>query len=138
MSRFTQNREVYVRLLDSTGSDITSTGGAINTVGSSVLSSISIFGTHANVWDNESVGMFGNSASFDCSGVKDMCVFGQSGADGNMTVQVSQNGTDYYSTGDAVLIMTGTAFYLNYTLPSRYCRFTLDTAMTITATLAGK
>lgn len=93
-------------------------------------------GTHANLWNNAATGANGNSSVVDCQYTAFITIFGTSSANTSMSVQVSQDNTNFYTIST---FTTGTGdFGTNLTIGARYIRLQSASNRTVTATLAGK
>lgn len=96
-----------------------------------------IKGTHANAWNAAAVAISGTSSSLDTA----VCDSGNSSAFGNtsgaatLTVQFSQDNTNWYSSATNTGSVTGN-FGVTFSHGARYIRLISNAAVTITATLA--
>lgn len=95
-------------------------------------------GSHGNAWSAATVGVAGTSTALDTN----RCQSGYSSAFGNtstsstLTVQYSQDNTNFYSSASTVAANGN--FALAFTHGARYVRLLSSAAATITATLACK
>lgn len=93
-------------------------------------------GGHGNAWSTGKTGAGGFSAAIRTSGPF-VSVFGNS-SDGEttLTVQVSQNGTDFYSTSDTITANGDFAKHL--TIGAAWVRLKSSADKTVVATIASK
>jgi hypothetical protein len=98
-----------------------------------------VVGTHANAWNAVSTGTNGNSTAIDCQYTPYVSVFGTVNGTTTISIQVSQNNTNFY-TVDSITISSlgGGDFGGNYMIGARYVRLQSGTSRTATATIAGK
>lgn len=94
-------------------------------------------GTHANAWSAAAVAAGGISASLDTQSTSTVSAFGNVNAATTITLQVSQNNTNWYDTGHSQVLAGSGDFALTVTIGARYVRLKSSAAVTITATLAG-
>jgi hypothetical protein len=94
-------------------------------------------GEHANAWSAAVVGVSGTSAALDCAGQPFASAFGNTSAAATLTVQMSDNGTNWYSSSVNTGAVTGD-FGINFTVGARRLRLISNAAATITATLQCK
>lgn len=99
---------------------------------------VNVVGAHANAWSAAAVGAGGNSASIDCQYTPHISAFGTSNGNTTISLQVSQDDTNFYTAATATVGGGGGDFALNLTIGARYIRLQSSQARTITATIAGK
>jgi hypothetical protein len=104
-------------------------------ISGSVTTTPSTVGTHGNAWNAAAVSANGTSASVDAQNTAFISIFGNTSGSTKITMQVSQNDTDFY---DAVTLNTNGNFYMSETVGARYIRLKSSEAVTITATITGK
>jgi hypothetical protein len=92
-------------------------------------------GTHANAWSAAAVLANGVSASIDTQNCPFISVFGNTDGATTITVQMSQDNTNFY---DAESTVANGDFSISNTYGARYIRLKSSQARTITATIAGK
>ena len=97
-----------------------------------------VVGVQANAWSAASVSADGNSSAVDCQYVKQISVFGQADGPSTLTVQVSQNNSNWYGTTHSIYAAASVDFYADVEVGARYVRLLSSAAATITATIAGK
>lgn len=97
-----------------------------------------VAGTEANAWSAESTGAGGFSDSVDCRYEKNISAFGNVDGATTLTLQVSQNNTDFYDTD--VDVTTGGAddFHLFLETGARYVRLKSSADVTATASIVAK
>ena len=97
-------------------------------------------GTQNNVWNNATVVLDEVSSAIDCQYVKHVDIFGiNTTGVGNLTVQMSQDGTTYYDTGTWVFTSDATDFHGSLSVGARYIRLKASIAQTgLYCTVAGK
>lgn len=96
-------------------------------------------GSHANLWNAAAVGAGGNSAVFDSRGYPNCTLFGNSSVASNtITLQVSADGTNFYSGEVSTLAGAGGDFGTFIVIGARYVRLQAAMAATITATAQCK
>lgn len=97
-------------------------------------------GTQGNTFSSDSPTIDGTSTAVDCQYAKRLSVFGQeSSASPTITVQVSQDSTNWYDTYHSLSTTGGTDFYAEFEVGARYVRLKVSESCTsITATIAGK
>lgn len=78
----------------------------------------------------------GVSNAIDCIISSRISVFGNTSGASTITVQVSQDGTNFYSITPT--IAANGNFHAFYETGARYVRLSSSAAVTITATIAGK
>lgn len=94
-------------------------------------------GVHANAWDNVAVGAGGTSTAIDCQYQGIISAFGHVSGATTITLQYSQDNSNFYDAGSSVTI--GAAdFFIDVRTGARYMRLKSSGAVTITATIAGK
>lgn len=96
-----------------------------------------IAGRHANAWSAAAVGISGVSASIDASVYPYCSAFGNSSAAATLTVQLSADNTNWYTSATNTGAVTGN-FGLSFTVGARYVRLISNAVSTITATLQCK
>lgn len=96
-----------------------------------------IRGAEANAWSAAAVAINGTSAVLDSQYAPFCSAFGNTSAAATLTVQLSQDGTTFYTSGTTTGSVTGN-FGINFTTGARYVRLISNAAATITATLACK
>ena len=99
---------------------------------------VNVVGAHANAWSAAAVAAGGNSASIDCQYTPHISAFGTSNGNTTISLQVSQNDTDFYTAATVVVGGGGGDFALNLTIGARYIRLQSSAARTITASITGK
>lgn len=99
-----------------------------------------VVGTQANAFSSASPLSGGTSSSVDCQYVKRISVFGiESTASPTITIQVSQNDTDWYDSHHSLYTTANVDFYAEFDIGARYIRLKVDAnCSSITATVAGK
>jgi hypothetical protein len=95
-------------------------------------------GTQGNAWNAAPVGIAGTSANIDAQYMKNVSAFGSASAATTITIQISQDGTNFYDTSTNVVLAGAGDFHMFITIAARYARLKSSAAATITATLAGK
>jgi hypothetical protein len=95
-----------------------------------------VVGSHANAWNATATGANGNSASVDTQYTPFITIFGVSNGNTTMSIQVSQDNTNFYTVG--TFAATNGDFGTNVTIGARYVRLQSSTNRTVTATIAGK
>jgi hypothetical protein len=141
MAKETDAGAVHVSHRDSAGAEVarpTITGGGQHAVPrKSDGSALAPAGAHANAWSAAAVGINGTSTALDTDYLPFVTAFGNSSAAATITLQVSQDNTNYYDGPTQVLAGAGN-FCINATVGARYVRLKSSAAATITATLAAK
>jgi hypothetical protein len=99
---------------------------------------VNVVGAHANAWNAVAVAAAGNSASIDCQYTPHISAFGTSNGNTTISLQVSQNDTDFYTAATVTVGGGGGDFALNLTIGARYIRLQSSAARTITASITGK
>lgn len=94
-------------------------------------------GAQGNAWSAAVVAINGTSAALDTQFAANCSAFGNTSAAATLTVQVSADGTNFYSTGTNTGSVTGN-FGINFTTAARHVRLISNAAATITATLQCK
>jgi hypothetical protein len=96
-----------------------------------------LVGSHANAWNAAVVGVSGTSAAIDIqrASIGTCSAFGNTSAAATLTVQQSQNNTNFYSTAVNTGAVTGD-FGISFSPGGRYVRLISNAAATITATIA--
>jgi hypothetical protein len=99
-------------------------------------------GSHANAWNNVSVGAGGASASIDTQYAQSVTIFGNASAATDISIEVSMDNTNFYSNDNGNvqdISLTGAGdFMMNLAVGARYIRLRSSGAATITATIAAK
>jgi hypothetical protein len=95
-------------------------------------------GTHANAWDNAASGAGGFSNILDTEGCSIVSGFGHVSGTTTLTLQVSQNGADFYDNNGQEAITGAVDFGTSWTVAARYVRLKSSNNVTITATLAAR
>jgi len=97
---------------------------------------VNVVGSHANAWNAASVGANGTSTVIDCQYVSKISAFGNTSGNTTITVQESQDNTNFYD----ALALAGVNgdFGIQLVSGARYLRLKSSAARTITATIAGK
>lgn len=99
---------------------------------------INTVGTHANAWNAAVTGTNGNSTAIDCQYTPYLSVFGNSNGSTTISVQASQNNSNFYTVDSISIAAGGGDFGGNYLIGARYVRLQSSTSRTVTATIAGK
>lgn len=94
-------------------------------------------GNHANAWNAVAVGVGGTSAEIDVQHAAFISAFGNASAATTITLQYSQDKTNWYDGPNQVLSAAGD-FRIDATTGARYVRLKSSAAATITGTIAGK
>lgn len=94
-------------------------------------------GTHANAWSAATTGANGTSTSLDTGGYPFVSAFGNSSGATTITVQYSQDDTNYYDGATQVLGGAGN-FRIDVTCAARFVRLKSSNSVTATATIAAK
>ncbi len=94
-------------------------------------------GAHANAWDAVAVAANGTSASLDVTNAPFVSAFGNASAATTITLQYSQDGTNWYD-GPTVTLGAAGNFRIDATVGATNVRLKSSAAATITATIAGK
>ena len=97
---------------------------------------VNVVGSHANAWNVAAVGANGTSTVIDCQYVSKISAFGNTSGNTTITVQESQDNTNFYD----ALALSGVNgdFGIQLVSGARYLRLKSSAARTITATIAGK
>lgn len=98
---------------------------------------ISPLGTHANAWDAAATGAGGVSAALDTWSCPFVSAFGNASGASTITVQYSQDGSNYYD-GPAQVLSGAGNFRIDATCGARYVRLKSSANVTVTATLSAK
>lgn len=101
------------------------------------VNAVPVVGTHANAWNAAAVLAAGTSTSVDCQYASSISIFGNASAATTITVQYSQDNTNFYDDTIDTISANGN-FAFNLTAGARYVRLKSSAAATITATIAGK
>jgi hypothetical protein len=99
---------------------------------------VNVVGAHANAWNAAAVAAAGNSASIDCQYTPHISAFGNSNGATTISLQVSQDNTNFYTAATVTVGGGGGDFALNVTIGARYIRLQSSQARTITASITGK
>lgn len=94
-------------------------------------------GTHANAWNAAAVAINGLSAVIDVGQTPFVSAFGNVSAATTITLQYSQDGTNFYDGPNQVLSAAGD-FRIDVTTGAARARLKSSAAVTATATIAGK
>jgi hypothetical protein len=95
-------------------------------------------GSHGNAWNAAAVGAGGTSAVIDCQYTSFVSIFGNSNGSTTLTIQASQNNSNFYTYNTITVGFGGGDFSFSDSIGARYIRLSSGTARTITATIAGK
>lgn len=109
-----------------------------NNIGDVDLASVPKVGAHANAWNNATVVANGTSASVNCADTSVITVFGNSNTATEITVQHSQNGTQFYDSTQTITLSAPGDFVLTFDSAAAHHRLKSSVAGLITATIAGK
>lgn len=109
-----------------------------NNIGDVDIATVPVVGVHANAWDNVAVGIAGTSTAIDCQYQYRISVFGTTSAATTITANVSQDGTNYYDSGNEQVLAGAGDFHFSFETGARYVQLVSSAAATITATIAGK
>lgn len=93
-------------------------------------------GTHNNAWNNVLTGVGGVSTAVDTQNCAHVTVFGNTSAASTITVQFSQDNTNFYDS--EVTISANGNFGKNLTAGARYVRLKSSADVTANATIAAK
>jgi hypothetical protein len=96
-----------------------------------------IFGAQANAWSAATVGIAGTSNVVDTAYTPFCSAFGNTSNASTITVQLSADGSTFYSSATNTGAVTGN-FGLSFSPGARYVRLISSAASTITATLQCK
>ncbi len=96
-----------------------------------------ILGSHANAWNNVAVGINGTSTALVLGDARFVSAFGNSSAAATITLQYSQDGTNFYDGPTQVLAGAGN-FRIDAIVGAAQVRLKSSAAATITATIAAK
>ena len=99
---------------------------------------VNVVGTHANAWSAAVVGAGGNSTAIDCQYTPHISAFGNANGATTISLQVSQDNTNFYTAATVSVAGGGGDFALNVTIGARYIRLQSSQARTITASITGK
>lgn len=91
---------------------------------------------HGNAWLAAAVGIGGVSNIIDTQSGAEVSIFGNASVATNITVQVSQDGTNFYNY--AAAFAANGNFHQQVLTGARYIRLSSSAAATITATIAPK
>ena len=95
-------------------------------------------GTHANAWNAAAVAANGVSTAVDCQYTPAITAFGNSSGNTTITIQVSQDNSNFYDASSTSLTGGAADFAISISAGARYVRLKSSAARTITATIAGK
>lgn len=109
-----------------------------NNIGDVDIATVPVVGIHANAWDNVAVGIAGTSTAIDCQYQYRISVFGTTSAATTITANVSQDGTNYYDSGNEQILAGAGDFHFSFETGARYVQLVSSAAATITATITGK
>ena len=104
----------------------------------SFTTSSAVVGSHGNAWNAASPLANGTSTSIDCEKQNNITIFGDVSASCQLKAQFSQNDSDWYDSSQSVWPSGAEDFEFSFTCAARYIRLHTDSAITITATIAGK
>jgi hypothetical protein len=96
-----------------------------------------IFGTHGNAWSAATVGIAGTSNVTDTAYTPICSAFGNSASASTITVQLSADGSTFYSSAFNTGVVTGN-FNVTFSTGARYVRLISSAASVITATVQCK
>jgi hypothetical protein len=96
-----------------------------------------IIGRHGNGWNGAAVAVNGVTPAIDSNTLPYCTAFGNTSAAATLTVQVSGDSTNWYTSTITTGAVTGN-FVLNFTVGARYVRLVSNAAATITATIQCK
>jgi hypothetical protein len=102
------------------------------------VNAVPVVGAHANAWNAAAVAINGTSNSVDCQYEANITVFGNVSAGTTITLQVSQDNTNWYDSDKTQAPSGAGDFCFSATIGARYIRLKSSAAATITATIAGK
>ena len=108
---------------------------AIGTVG---VTSFPVVGTTGNAWNDVAVAAGGVSSTVNTGGLANVSVYGNVSASGTMSVNVSADGTNFYTSSESDAISAAGDFYMNFTCGAQYLQLAYSEAATITATISAK
>ena len=108
---------------------------AIGTVGVTVLPGV---GATGNAWNDVAVAAGGVSSTVNTGGLANVSVYGNVSASGTMSVNVSADGTNFYTSSESDAISAAGDFYMNFTCGAQYLQLAYSEAATITATISAK
>lgn len=94
-------------------------------------------GAHANAWNAAVTGVNGTSTALQIGAAMFVSAFGNASAATTITLQYSQDGTNYYDGPTQVLGGAGN-FRIDATMGCEYARLKSSASVTATATLAAK
>lgn len=97
-------------------------------------------GTHGNAWDAAATGADGVSAAIDCQHQAFVSVIGKnnSGVTSTITLEVSQNGTNYFLLTGYGAVTVGSVFKSDHTSGHRFFRLRSSANTNVTANIAAK
>lgn len=107
-----------------------------NNIGDVDIASVPVVGTHNNAWNNVLTGVGGVSTAVDTQNCAHVTVFGNTSAASTITVQFSQDNTNFYDS--EVTISANGNFGKNLTAGARYVRLKSSADVTANATIAAK
>ncbi|OAS21131.1 hypothetical protein [Paenibacillus oryzisoli] len=97
-----------------------------------------VVGTQANAWSAVAAGVGATSTAVDTQYQPQISAFGNASAATTITLQVSQDNTNFYDTPVTQVLAGAGNFHLTVATGARYARLKTSAAATITATIAGK
>ncbi|RCW44222.1 hypothetical protein [Paenibacillus prosopidis] len=110
-----------------------------NNIGDVDLASVPVVGAHGNAWNAAAVLANGTSPGIDCQFTANVTAFGSVDAATDISVEVSQNGVNWYNSFLKAVLAGAGHFYISVpNLGARHVRLSSSAAATITATIAGK
>lgn len=95
-------------------------------------------GVHANAWSAASTGAGGFSSSVDTWCAQAVTAFGNASGATTITLQVSQDGTNWYDSQINQVLSGAGNFCLNATVGARFVRLKSSADVTATATISAK
>lgn len=93
-------------------------------------------GVHGNAWSAATTGANGTSNAIDLGCSPFVSIFGNTSGASTLTLQLSQNGTDFYDS--ATTVAANGNFGVQVTVGARYVRLKSGSDVTATATIAAK
>lgn len=95
-------------------------------------------GVHGNAWTAATTGAGGFSAALDTLCAPFVTAFGAVSGATTITLQASQDGTNYYDTQVTQVLAGAADFAVSATVAARYVRLKSSASVTATATLSAK
>lgn len=95
-------------------------------------------GAQGNAWNAAAVGIAGTSNIVDITNQPLVTAFGHVSAATTITLQLSEDGTNFYSSQHNQVLAGAADFSFDGEVASKYARLISSAAATITATIAGK